>query len=286
VVRAAYVGSESYHQSVAIDRNTYVAGVAPYSNFSSILEDNSNATASYNALQLGFERKMSRGLQLQSNFTWSHAIDLASSSNISYGTPALGDPFSMKWNRGNSSMDMPWNWVTNFIYQTPGLKNQRKLIQETLGGWQLSSIITAQTGNPFSVESGANNSGSNLWEDRADSVPGIATNMGKGDRFDWASKSAGYFNKAAFTNGASFGNTGRNAYWGPKVFTTDAAIMKSWDLNEGIKLQFRWEAFNATNHPNFGTPDSTQWGSSHTGVISGLGNIPPRVMQGALKLTF
>jgi hypothetical protein len=285
VVRAAYVGSESYHQSVEVNRNTHLNGAAPYSNFGNILEDNSFATASYNALELGFERHMARGLQLQSNFTWSHAIDLASSANISYGNPALGNPFDMKWNRGDSSMDMPWNWVTSFIYQTPKLKNQNNGVRAILGGWEVSGIITAQTGNPFSVNSGANNSGSNLWLDRADSVPGVATNMGKGNRQSWAYGS-GYFNKSAFTNGASFGDTGRNAYWGPKVFSSDAAIMKTWDLLERTKLQFRWEAFNATNHPNFGNPENNQWGGSHTGMISGLGNIPPRVMQGALKLTF
>jgi len=284
-IRAAYVGSESYHQSVEINRNTYVSGVAPYPKFGNILEDDSMATASYNALEVGFDRKMAHGLQLQSNFTYSHAIDLASSSNISYGNPELGDPFNLRWNRGNSNMDMPWNWVTNLIYQAPGLKNQSKLMQETLGGWQLSGIMTAQTGNPFSVMSGANNSGSNLWIDRADTVPGVASNMGKGNRQSWAYGS-GYFNAKAFTNGASFGDTGRNVYWGPRVFTMDAGIMKSWDLTEGMKLQFRWEAFNATNHPNFGDPVSTQWGGDATGMIQGLGNIPPRVMQGALKLTF
>ena len=291
VVRFAYVGSESYHQSAEINRNTYTYNQtdqkyeAPYSNFGNILEDNSFATASYNALQLGFDRRMAHGLQVQSNFTWSHAIDLASSSNISYGNPELGDPFNVGWNRGNSSMDMPWNWVTNFVYQAPGFKNQSKPVQEIVGGWELSGIITWQTGNNFSVMSGANNSGSNLWVDRADSVPGVPANMGKGSHWDWAYGN-GYFSKNAFTNGASFGDTGRDAYWGPRVFTTDAAIMKAWSLGERMKLQFRWEAFNVTNHPNFGTPDGTQWGSSHTGMISSLGNIPPRVMQGALKLTF
>jgi len=285
VVRAAYVGSESYHQSVEINRNTYINGAAPYSNFGNILEDNSMATASYNAFELGFDRKMAHGLQLQSNFTWAHAIDLASSSNISYGNPELGDPFNLKWNRGNSNMDMPWNWVTNLIYQGPALRNQSKLMQEMLGGWQLSGIMTAQTGNPFSVMSGSNGSGSNLWIDRADTVPGVAANMGKGKRQDWAYGS-GFFNSKAFTNGASFGDTGRNAYWGPHVFGIDSGIMKTWDVTESAKLQFRWEAFNATNHPNFGNPTSTQWGGDHTGFISGLGNIPPRVMQGALKLTF
>ncbi|HWT65775.1 MAG TPA: carboxypeptidase regulatory-like domain-containing protein [Terracidiphilus sp.] len=285
VVRGAYVGSQSYHQSLAIDLNTDVNWVAPYSQFAKILENQSIGTASYHALQLGFERKLSKGLQVQSNFTWSHAIDLAATSNVTYGSPALGNPFDLNWNRGNSSMDMPWSWVSNFIYRMPSLKNQGKLMNQVLGGWELSGIVSAQTGNPFSVMSGANNSGTNLWIDRADSVAGVSTNIGKGGRQDWA-YGAGWFNKAAFTNGATFGDTGRNAYWGPGVFTTDAAIMKSWSLYEGTKLTFRWEAFNATNHPNFGNPDSSQWGGSHTGIISGLGNIPPRVMQGALKLTF
>ncbi len=285
VVRMAYVGSESYHQSVVINRNTDIAWVAPYANFGNILEDNSNATASYNSLQIGFDRHMTHGLQVQSNFTWAHAIDLASSGNVTYGSPELGDPFSMKWNRGNSSMDMPWNWVTNFIYQSPALRGQNRLIQEILGEWEFSGIITAQTGNPFSVMSGANNSGSNLWLDRADSVPGVATNMGAGNRQSWA-YGAGYFNAAAFTNGASFGDTGRNAYWGPRVFTMDSGIMKTWLLPDRTNLQFRWEMFNATNHPNFGDPISTQWGGDATGTISSLGNVPPRVMQAALKLTF
>jgi hypothetical protein len=291
VVRAAYVGSQSYHQSVEINRNTYTYNQtdakyeAPYSSFGNILEDNSMATASYNAFELGFDRRMAHGLQLQSNFTWSHAIDLASSANISYGNPELGDPFNLKWNRGDSNMDMPWNWVSSLIYQAPGLKNQSKLVQETLGGWQLSGIMTAQAGNPFSVMSGANNSQSNLWLDRADTVSGVASNMGKGNRQSWAYGS-GYFNAKAFTNGASFGDTGRNAYWGPRAFGIDSGIMKSWAIAERTSLQFRWEAFNATNHPNFANPVATQWGGDATGVIQGLGNIKPRVMQGALKLTF
>jgi hypothetical protein len=310
VVRAAYVGSQSYHQTVAIDRNAFInpdntnnrAGTAPYSAFAQILEDDSIATASYHALEIGFERKMSHGFQVQSNFTWSHTIDLASGANVSYGTPALPNPFNLSWNRGNSGQDMPWNWVSNFIYQTPGLKNWNKLMQETLGGWELSGIITAQTGNPFSIGADSNGPGQRNWGvGRANAVAGVATNMGQGNRQSWATTGKGYFNPAAFCNPytetswgsgvytctqdpTGFGNTGRNAYWGPHVLTSDMAIMKSWGLFEGAKLTFRWEAFNATNHPNFGIPGTIDW--NHEGVIQGLGNVPARVMQGALKLSF
>jgi hypothetical protein len=309
VVRAAYVGSESFHQTVAIDRNAYIDpdnsnhrnGHAPYSAFAKILELDSSATASFDALEVGFERKMSHGIQVQSNFTWSHTIDLASGANVSYGTPALPNPFNLKWNRGNSGQDMPWNWVTNFIYHAPSFKNRNKVVQQVLGGWELSGIITTQTGNPFSIGADSNGPGQRDWGiGRANVVPGVASKMGEGNRQSWA-YGAGYFNTAAFCNpytetswGSSvyncteeptgFGNSGRNAYWGPRVFTTDAAIMKNWDLVEGTKLTFRWEAFNATNHPNFGIPGTIDW--SHEGMINSLGNVPARVMQGALKLTF
>jgi len=85
--------------------------------------------------------------------------------------------------------------------------------------------------------------------------------------------------------------------FGPREFGTDAAVMKSWTLREGTRLQFRWEAFNATNHPSFANPAApygsvtgwasvvgNQWNANNT--IVQTGNIPARVMQGALKLTF
>jgi hypothetical protein len=100
-----------------------------------------------------------------------------------------------------------------------------------------------------------------------------------------------YFNTNAFVTNAvgTFGDSGKNLMFGPRISTADAAIMKNWDLMEGIKLQFRWEAFNALNHPSFANP-SASYGNTVTwggfGSIGAIGNIPPRVMQGALKLTF
>jgi hypothetical protein len=302
VGRLSYVGSESYHQSDAIDQNAAMNDVRPYSNFAQVLTDFSDGTSSYHSLQASFDRHMSHGLQLQSSFTWSKTIDIASSSNISFGTPYLGDPFDLKWNRGVSSMSVPMNWVTNFIYQSPSLKSRGKLIQETLGGWEMSSIITYQSGNPFSIGAAGYNwnsddSGSLQKGDRADRVVGQPLNAGKGSHWDWVK--TGYFNDAAFNNNAlgTFGSSAKNLMFGPREFGADAAVMKNWSLVEGTKLQFRWEAFNATNHPSFANPAQpwgsvtgwksvvgSQWNANNT--IVQTGNIPARVMQGALKLTF
>jgi hypothetical protein len=295
--RVAYVGSETDHLSVAIDMNPPYASKLPVnSNLGDIFEDQSWTTASYNSLQISLDQHVWHGLQVQSSFTWSHTLDIASSSNISFGNPALGNPISAAWNRGNANQDMPWNWISNFIYQAPSFRDKGKLMEETVGGWQLSSIITAQKGTPFDIGQWNTDPGVGMWNNRADFVPGVATNMGKGSRSDWANPNKGYFNQAAFTLPVScndktpgwcgFGDTSRNAYWGPGVFGIDASIMKNWTLMEGKTFQFRWDAFNATNHPNFSNPSSTvNQAQGVFGVISGM-NGHPRVFQGALRLTF
>jgi hypothetical protein len=303
MIRLAYVGSESYHQATAWDQNEASNDVRPYANFTSLLTEYSNTNASYNSLQASFERHMSHGLQVQSSFTWAKSIDYASTGNVTYSNaPSAVNPKDIGWNRGNSAMSVPWNSVTNFIYQTPSLRGQNRLTQQALGGWQMSSILTFQTGNPFSVMSagynwGSDDSGSLEKQDRADRVAGQPLNVGKGSHWDWVK--TGYFNQAAFNNNAlgTYGNSGKNLMFGPREFGADAAIMKTWSLVEGAKLQFRWEAFNVTNHPSFATPAApwgsytgwasvvgNQWNANNT--IVQAGNIAPRVMQGALKLTF
>ncbi len=295
--RVAYVGNETDHLSVAIDMNPPYASKLPVnSSLGDIFEDQSWATASYNSLQMSLDQHIWHGLQVQSSFTWSHTLDIASSSNISFGNPALGNPISAAWNRGNANQDMPWNWISNFVYQAPSFRDKGRLMEETVGGWQLSSIITAQKGTPFSIGQWNTDPGVGMWNNRADLVSGVAPNVGKGSRSDWANPNKGYFNQAAFTLPVScndktpgwcgFGDTNRNAYFGPGVFGIDSSIMKNWTLTEGKTFQFRWDAFNATNHPNFGNPASTvNQAQGVFGVISGV-NGHPRIFQGALRLTF
>ena len=295
--RLAYVGSETDHLSVLIDMNPEWATKIPVNaNIGDIFDDQSWATASFNSLQMNLDQHLWHGLQVQSSFTWSHTLDIASSSNVSFGNPALGNPISAAWSRGNANQDMPWNWISNFIYQAPSFREKGKLMEETVGGWQLSSIITAQKGNPFSIGQWNTDPGVGMWNNRADFVPGVAPNVGHGSHWDWVNPSKGYFNESAFTLPVScndktpgwcgFGDTNRNAYWGPGVFGIDASIMKNWTLLEGKSFQFRWDAFNATNHPNFANPPSTVNQAAGTfGVISGT-NGHPRVFQGALRFSF
>jgi Carboxypeptidase regulatory-like domain len=289
-LRVAYVGSESYHEAIQIDQNpgVYASGGTRsiYPNFGQILTDFSNGTASYNGLQVTFERHLSHGLQFQSNYTRSKAIDTASTGNIAF-FGAVGDPFDLRWNRGIADVNVPNLWVSNFIYQAPKLQRMAVPVREVFGGWELSAIITAQSGSPFTVGAGfgGDNSESLQYGDRADLVPGQPLNVRKGGRSNWLNN---YFNVNAFTVNApgTFGNSGRNMLTGPPVNSTDSALAKNWSLVEGCQLQFRWEMFNALNHPNFGVPGSTNGSGSAEGQITNLGSVAPRVMQGGLKLTF
>ena len=232
------------------------------------------------------EKHLSRGLQFQSNFTWSKSIDMWSNGNIASGN-AIANPFNYRWDRGISDLNFPLSWVSNFVYVTPALDRSNALLKYVLGAWELSSIWTLQSGQPFTIMGGDgdNNSGALQFGDRAD-LTGQPFNVHKGGKSQWLNQ---YFNPAAFQPNAlgTFGTSGRNIFKGPGIDTADVAIIKNWKAAERYGLQFRWEMFNAFNHASFSNPNNdASPGNSSEGTITSIGAIPPRVMQGGLKFTF
>ena len=298
VFRLAYVGSEAYHAPIILDRNPgiYATGGSrsSYTAFGEILDMFSLGTSNYNAMQVSLEQRLQHNLQFQTNFTWSRTIDTASSANISFGTNQLGDPFSLAWSRGVSSENVPLRWVSNIIYTTPDLRGHNALVREALGGWEVSAIITAQSGFPFGVGAGFGNnqSGAQQYEDRADVVPGAARNVRTGGKQNWIKN---YFNINAFVENApgTYGNSGKNIMQAPPLDYTDAGIFKNWTFRDRYGLQFRWEMFNALNQPSFSAPNAGNQ-ISNTGInvggsegqITSTGSEPARIGQMALKLTF
>ena len=182
-------------------------------------------------------------------------------------------------------LNIPFIWVSNVVYNTPVLANQNAFMRQTLGGWELSGIFTWQSGYPFGIAGGyGDNSGSQQGGDRADVVPGQSFDVRQGSKSQWINE---YFNTNAFTVNApgTFGDSGKNLFQGPPISTIDLALGKNWTIIEGYRLQFRWEMFNALNHPSFGNPDANVQDGNY-GKITGQGPIPSRVMQAALKFTF
>ena len=295
----AYVGSESYHENVPIDLNPGIYnpaagaknGARANGTFSFIDQNTSVGTASYHSLQVGLEKRLSYNLQFQSNFTWSRTEDTFSNASVSFAPTPLPNPFNLRYNRGISDLNTPFISVTNFVYTTPGFKGQNAFLRTALGSYEITGIYTLESGIAFSVlgGSGNNNSQSLQNADRADFAPGfykanVLSTVHHGTKSQML---ASYFNTAAFVINApgTFGNTPRNLFQGPGINTGDLGLMKNFSYRERYNLQFRWEMFNAFNHANFGLPNATR-GAGNFGQITGVGSIPPRVQQGALKLIF
>ena len=284
----AYVGSQSYHQSTPLDLNPGIyadnSDRSRYPLMGPILEMTSIGTASYHSLQASLTKELSHGIQFQSNFTWSKTMDLSSIPSLAW-TGGIANPFDMRFNRGISSLNFPFISTNSLIYQSPSLANDGRLIKNTLGSWQLGVIWTFQSGQPFGIAggNGNNNSGALQYGDRAD-VTGQPWQVHQGSKAQWLNQ---YFNPSAFQTNApgTFGNSGRNILQAPGTNSADIGIDKNWEVNEKYNFQFRWEMFNAFNHPSFGIPHNDP-SSGNFGQITSIGVTPPRVMQGALKLSF
>jgi hypothetical protein len=293
VMHLTYVGAEAYHQATTVDQNPGHYSTDPtvsgqrlsYPNFGLVKQVQDGATSSYQALQAGVEKHLSFGLQFQTNITWSRDLDVGGSGDPSFES-SVSDPHDIGHDHGPSSLNYPIVFHANFIYSFPKLQGHNAFVRNSVGGWEISGIYTGQSGPPFTINggNGNNNSAFNEYQDRADIVPGQAFAVRQGSKSQWVNQ---YFNIAAFTNNApgTAGNSKKFLLQEAPVNTADLAVLKNWQFRERYGVQFRWEAFNALNHPSFGQPDSNP-GDSNFGQITNIGSVPPRVMQGALKVTF
>jgi hypothetical protein len=175
-------------------------------------------------------------------------------------------------------------FTTAFNYLVPVGKGQRVLSQvnpvvnKIVGGWQLSGILTVQSGSPFNV-----------------SVAGDVANCGCTSRPNRVADGNlpsgqrgvnGWFDVAAFTVPAPFtyGNAGRNVLIGPGLQNLDTALFKNLRIRERSTLEFRWELFNALNHANFGFPSAAINVPATAGKIFSAS--AARQMQFGLKFLF
>lgn len=288
-VHLGYVGSMSYHMAATVDLNpgNYLAGNArtTYPNFQTILQVQDGATGKYDGLQTSIDKRISHGLLFHSNFTYSKTMDVGGSGDPSFES-SVSDPYSIRHDYGRSSLNYPFIWTTNLVYNLPTWNKSSLFAKTLVNGWEFTGLYTAESGPPFTMNGGDgnNNSGFNEYQDRADVVPGQPFNIRTGSKSHWLND---YFNTAAFVPNAvgTPGDSEKFFIQAPPIADADLAIMKDFAIGERYKVEFRWEAFNAFNHPSFGQPDATPTDPNY-GKITGIGNIPPRVQQGALRFTF
>ena len=217
---------------------------------------------------------MSKGLGLLFGYTWAHSID-DTGTEFGGGTGTPQDPRNRRADRGNSSFDIRHRATISYLYQFP-LNPGRALTKALIGGWQTNGIVTMQTGLPF--------------------TPGLASNSlqtGTGSRPDRLGGGTldnptinRWFDPTAFTQNqpGQYGNAGRNILFGPGRFNWDISLFKDFVIHEETKFQFRAEAFNVTNTPQFGQPNATIGSQTAGQITSVVGN--PRQLQLALRFQF
>jgi len=293
LVEVAYVGSKGTKLLTARDINQPQPSVLPPGlpfvprpdpRFDDIDLLESRANSNYNALQVRYEQRLTRGFSALVSYTWSKSIDDASNFFSSAGDPNFPqNSYNVAAERGRSNFDVAHRLSASYSYALP-FRHADGFAGKLLKGWETFGIITLQTGRPFTVAllSDIDNSGTgrSILGFGANDRPNLVGNpeLSNPTTSQW-------FNTAAFAFSApgTFGNAGRNILDGPGFQSVNASLVKNTHFTERVNLQFRAEAFNLFNHPNFNLPDNFL-GSPTFGRITSARD--PRHIQFGLKLLF
>jgi hypothetical protein len=251
----------------------------------------------YDGLSTRVEHRFGSGLYFLNSFTWGKAMGDSEQALEYYAGYFEANPqniHNLAAEKGPSSFDVKINNVTSIVYQVPFGKGRKygaamnPIFDAIAGGWELNTINTAHTGTPLDIAYGpsSNNDVTGLSNDyRGEAflrpnVSGTATSQSRSQMLNT------YFAGYTFTTpppSSPFGNLGRNSFRGPGFEQWDFAANKTFTIRESVKVQFRSEFFNFTNHTNFGIPTTTTTSSAFGTIRT---TYPSRQVQFALKLLF
>jgi len=314
---AAYVGSHGVKLEVLADLNQAapnavtptcnpsvttgclsLAARRPIQSFTTIEESLPAGSLSYNALQTKLEHRTGHGLYLLDSFTYSRAIDNAAghldtpdgdNSRINLANP--------KGEFGPSAYNQPLNNILSVVYDLPyghgrtWGNSSSYLMQEALGGWQLTAINSSSSGLPVNITYSPNSfqQVSPLLVQRPNQLPGNPVLHGSkrlkvGNNQDLLALNSTLFSLPDVNH--PYGNAGRNSVRFDNFYQTDLGLHKSFDLYpENVKFDFRFEAFNIFNQTNYAFPQSGV-GSSSFGIVAAASTFPARILQFAGKIVF
>jgi hypothetical protein len=253
------------------------------------------ARSRYDAGQVSVSRRFRDTVAFNVSYWYSKSLDHLSAMNLSGAAakPLAGEndlaqnPFDLDAEWGPSLFDARHRLVASASWRAPALDEAPPAVRGAFGDWQINVIATHNSGTPFTVSDSANvalQANSPPISGFPASRPNLVSdpNAGPHTLDAWISRSA--FQRLNIqTQAGQFGNAGRNIARGPGYTAVDLALVRDVTLTSATRLQFRVEAFNLTNHVNFGLPVA-DLNSSSFGRILSAG--PPRLMQFAAKLIF
>jgi len=297
LLTVSYVGSHGVHQMTDMDENPIIPQVVngvdyfsnaagiPYPRMNPLLAEMQVAepvvTLRYNSMQVNLNRRFSHNFQGQVSYTWGRCINdggFALGGLLANANSTVTNPYNRELDKGRCWYDVNQQLRANGVYALPFQGN--RLIE----GWQVSSIITADSGPPFTFNDGYAVSGQSGSLDGPNYVSGCNV---------YANQTlAHWFNTACFTPAVTgtVGTVGKTNGNGPGLFDLDFALLKNTRIRERLAMQFRAEFFNILNHPSFGLPSAAIFSPSGQ-VLPSAGLITSTVgtarqIQFALKFTF
>lgn len=268
-----------------------------------------NSDSHYNGLQATVSHHFSKGLYFQGAYTWSKSIDDVSTASVAFLT-RINDQNNARDSRGLSDFDHRHRLTTSLNYALPFFAGRHDMTGYALGGWEVDSVLVAESGSPITVADG-NGAGNYNLASYPVGTASFASGFGCINALNsggLAAKVANWVNPLAYVpaavapfapdNTEGFGDSPRNCIIGPKQFNTDFTLGKTFKFGERQNLRFRTEFFNIFNHPSFQNPQFTGTAnvangtcpSSTPGVCMNgqliQTNGTPRLIQFSLKYSF
>jgi hypothetical protein len=315
ILGVGYAASHGYHELLSLDANLPTPAICPaspcptgypegtlYYPAGAALANNavwntthwfSEGISSYHGLEVDLNHRWTNGLQFRGVYTFSKSLDDGDNLNTSVAanSPAfVANPLNPMADYGRASFDVRHSGVIQASYDLPfgrdGASAEKSWEKLLIANWQVSGIVTLQSGLPFTPQLSYNpsNDGDTRNPVRPSWNPNFTGNAILGGPNQ-------YFNPLAFVQplSGSYGNAGRNILQGPSLKQFDLALAKRWTLSERLTLQFRFEFFNLFNHTNLNTPNPVVYAaatggfSPTAGVITATSTTSRQVQLG-LKL--
>jgi len=269
----------------------YWRTLVQYPQFTSVnrLASNNGASSSFNSLSMKYNQRFRFGLNILATYQWSKAIDNTSENNGWEVSDAIRNIFDLKRDRSISAHDMPQSFASTISYDLPFGRgklfgaNSGSIVNTIIGGWKIDSIIRFNSGLPIHLTESGSLTGYNYAVER----PNVTGSLKLSNH-----KPSAWFNTSAVSYASSgtslaIGNAPR--YIGNVRYmvthNADLDLQKSFKLYNKAKMQFRAEAYNITNTPVFGSPD-TNLGDSAFGQVTYTKSIGPRTIQLGARIDF
>ncbi len=292
LLSVGYVGSSAANLSYQQDANQLLPGtlqrnpgvnvnaLRPYLGYADIMQYNTGANFIYNSLQVQLRKQFTQGGLINLAYTWSKARTDANGYNYQ-----PQDSYNLRGDWGPASYNRNHIFVASYVYPLPFWLHGQNFVQKALGGWQVSGVVTLQTGLPLNMVIssdqagiGYSSTGSSYGGQRPNLVLANAAPVSSAARTQ-------VFNPQAFAlpGAGQFGNLGAYALWYPFYSNWDVSMSKAFPISEKVSASLRAELYNFPNHFSY-TTISNVLGSSNFGQATAATD--PRTLQLALKLNF